>query len=69
MPLPVSDSDIESVQSLCTPLGTSPRYNRKTFTIRPYMTHKEIGEELGISRQAVQFIERRALKKLRRMLQ
>ncbi len=33
-----------------------------------YMTYEQIGKELGLSRQAVQLIEKQALNKLRIML-
>lgn len=33
-----------------------------------FMTYEQIGRELGLSRQAVQLIEKQALNKLRKML-
>jgi hypothetical protein len=65
---PLTDEAIDSAQTVCPRLGVSPPYIRRSRPIQPAMSHKEIAEVMGCSRQAVANIEKSALEKLAMMI-
>lgn len=61
----VESDDIDRLQRLLGPLLANKRHRGESPDCRPVMTQAEVAEALGISRQYVYQIEKRAIEKLR----